>query len=170
MKNDKKFDNKQYMDIVDDIIKNKEFEKMESILHHGLSRKDHSIRVSYYSYIISKKLGLDYTAVARAGLLHDFFFEENEKSNIKKRAHTLVNHPKYARENASKYFSLSEKEADIIETHMFPVAIKMPSYIESWVVDIVDDFVAIGELVYNTKNKMAYAANFALILLLTYLR
>ena len=53
-------------------------EKMSEITHHGLDRKSHSIRVSYYSYKISKALGLDYKSTARAGLIHDFFFENNQ--------------------------------------------------------------------------------------------
>ena len=47
-----------------------------------MTRYDHSLRVSYYSYVLAKKIGLDYVLVSRAGLLHDFFFSEDDRTNI----------------------------------------------------------------------------------------
>ena len=43
---------------------------------------EHLIKVSYKSYKIAKKLDLDYVSVARAGLLHDFYLDGNERSNF----------------------------------------------------------------------------------------
>ena len=56
MNNDNKMCNRQYKNIVNDILINDDFNKLEEIVHHGLNRKDHSIRVSYYSYKLSKLL------------------------------------------------------------------------------------------------------------------
>ena len=170
MNNHTKVSDKQYKFIVDDILSNEEFEKMSEITHHGLDRKSHSIRVSYYSYKISKALGLDYKSTARAGLLHDFFFENNQDSNVNTRVKTLLNHPKYALENANSLFELNEKEKDIIVTHMFPIAPKPSKYMEGWIVNLVDDAVAVGEICYKTRNKLAYAVNFVLILMFTYFK
>ena len=69
-----------YYCIVEDILENDEFNKLETIEHHGTNRLTHSKRVSYYSYEICKKLHIDYIAAARAGLLHDFFISENERT------------------------------------------------------------------------------------------
>ena len=170
MDNDNKYLDRQYMAIVQDILEDSNFDKMGEIVHHGLDRKSHSIRVSYYSYKITKALHLDYEACARAGLLHDFFFVDNKKSGVITRLETLVNHPKYALENASESFLLSEKEKDIIVSHMFPVSIKIPKYAEGWIVDLVDDVVALAEIGYKTRNRLTYAMNFIFILALTYLR
>lgn len=161
---------RDYLNIVNDILDNNEFTKLNKIVHHGLDRKNHSLRVSYYSYKISKILGLDYKATARAGLLHDFFFENNKNSNIPKRVVTLVKHPEYALNNASKKFYLNDMEKDIIVSHMFPVSIKPPKYTEGWIVNIVDDVVAIAEVIYGARKKVSYAANFALAILLTYIK
>lgn len=135
----------KYLRIVRDILENDEFQKTKNITHHGMTRFDHSVRVSYYSYKIAKLLFLDYKDVARAGLLHDFFFTDNKNIRIKTRMYTLYNHPKFALSNASQNFYLSEKEKDIIRSHMFPINIYVPRYLESWIVDLTDNIVAICE-------------------------
>ena len=170
MNYEEKYDDRQYLNIVRDILEDEKFGKMKEITHHGLDRMGHSLRVSYYSYKLTKILGLDYEGAARAGLLHDFFFEVNTKSSPKKRLQTLINHPKYALENAKKHFELTEMEQDVIVSHMFPVAIRPPKYAESWIVNLVDDAVAIAEVSYKARTKISYAFNFLLILMFTYLR
>ena len=52
--------NEEYRNIVYSILCSEEFNKIKTIEHHGVSRFDHSFRVSYYSYKISKFLKLDY--------------------------------------------------------------------------------------------------------------
>ena len=170
MGNDSKYLDKPYIRLVQDILDNKEFDKMGEIIHHGLDRKSHSLRVSYYSYKICKALRLNFESAARAGLLHDFFFENNQESTILTRAKTLVNHPKYALKNANDIFKLTELEQDIIVSHMFPISVKPPKYAESWVVNLVDDAVAIAEIGYKARNKVSYALNFALILMIAYFK
>ena len=71
---------KEYKKIVKDIFRNVEFKKLYNIEHHGISRMEHSIKISYYSYKIAKKLGMDYVSVARGGLLHDFFLDGDERN------------------------------------------------------------------------------------------
>ena len=170
MDNKNKYLDLQYVNIVKDILYNNEFDKLGEIVHHGLDRKNHSLRVSYYSYKICRMLGLDYVSSARAGLLHDFFYENNRNSNFAKRAKTLVNHPKYALKNSLELFSLNDMEKDIIVSHMFPISIKPPKYIEGWIVNVVDDVVAVSEIGYKARNKITYALNFALILVFAYFR
>ena len=125
----------EYFNIVDDILDNDKFKKTNDCKHHGLTRMEHSIKVSYYSYKISKKLKLDYKATARAGLLHDFFINEDiEQKNI-----SAFIHPYKSLDNSKQYFYLSEKEEDIIISHMFPILPhKIPKYLESWLVSLTD--------------------------------
>ena len=63
----------EYIGIVKNILENDNFKKIDNLSHHGTSRLNHSLRVSYFSYKLSKLLHLDKRKVARAGLLHDFF-------------------------------------------------------------------------------------------------
>ena len=54
-----------------------EFLELKKCEHHGISRFEHSIKVSYNAYKFAKKHNLDYKEVAVGGLLHDFFIEQN---------------------------------------------------------------------------------------------
>ena len=63
---------KEYYSIVEDILDNEEFNKLRNIEHHGITRFDHSMKVSYYSYVIAKKINFNYKEMARGALLHDF--------------------------------------------------------------------------------------------------
>ena len=71
--NEKKDQN--YYKLVEDILDNEEFQSLKNVAHHGLNRYDHCLRVSYYSYKITKLLSLSPDEVARAALLHDFFLK-----------------------------------------------------------------------------------------------
>ena len=127
-------------------------QELKKYLHHGITRYDHSFRVAYYTYFITKKLRLDYASATKAAMLHDFYFDEVERERSSKR---LVLHPYIASSNAEKFFGLSLLEKDIIEKHMFPITKKKPKYLESWIVDFVDDVSAIYERVHSTRVKVS---------------
>lgn len=129
-------DDIEYMKIVDEILKNREFNKLKDYAHHNTTRLEHSKRVAYLSYRICKRLNLDYISAARGGMLHDFFLNKYTARNTNK---LIRNHPKIASTNAKKHFNLNKKEINIIESHMFPMTIKVkPKYKESYIVAISD--------------------------------
>lgn len=156
----------EYNQIVYDILNNEEFKKLKNIEHHGMTRYDHSLRVSYYSYVLAKKIGLDYVLVSRAGLLHDFFFSEDDRTKKDRLVSTFI-HPKFAVENSLKYFSVTEKEKNIIESHMFPLYKTLPKYSESWLVSIVDKVVATYEFSQKFKFKLNYATNLMILFIIS---
>ncbi len=160
MKNDIEYNN-----IVKKILENNEFNKLKNIEHHGISRYNHSLRVSYYSYKISKKMGLDYVGVARGGLLHDFFLS-NEDRKMKERFLSTFTHPKKALKKSLENFDLSDKEQDMIKTHMFPINYRLPKYSESWIVSLVDKYVAFIELGKKVGYKFIYVSNLLLIVIM----
>ncbi len=166
----KYYEDSDYLSKVSDILEKSEFKKMEDIVHHGVNRLDHSIRVSYYSYLLSKFLRLDSEKVARAALLHDFFFEDNSELSRKDRMITMVKHPSYAVSNAKKYFEISEMEEDIIASHMFPVAPRVPKYLESWLVDLVDDIASIYERSSVISKQLSTATCFLVMILVNNLQ
>ena len=52
----------EYYSIINDILKNEEFQKRKNFMHHGnQSVYDHSLSVSKKAYLISKKLNLNLT-------------------------------------------------------------------------------------------------------------
>lgn len=140
------YTDEEFERIVSPILEIEEFNRLKFITHHGITRYDHSMRVAYFSYKVSKALKLDYKEVTEAALLHDFFLDEvNHESRVERLRH----HPECAVKNASKYIDLTEKQVDIIKTHMFPVTFAPPKYLESWIVDLVDDFAAVYEGCYR---------------------
>ena len=147
-----------YMDIVDKYINNEKFQKTKYIKQHGFTRFEHSLKVSYYSYKIAKILRLNYKETAVGGLLHDFFINSNEVDK-KEKLSLFFNHPKLALETATSEFDLTNLEKDMIRNHMFPTTPARPKYLESWIVCLVDKFVATGEFSFKFKRQLRYAYN-----------
>lgn len=150
----------EFNQLIAPIVENEEYQKMKECIHHGMNRYDHMIRVSYYSYKITKFLHLNYKATARASALHDFFFENLKDHKLKQ----LVSHSDQALENSLEHFELSLLEQDIIKSHMFPVGKNIPKYLESWIVDLVDDIASIYEKTYVIKNTMSVGFSMMLML------
>lgn len=160
---------KKYLKIVNDILKNEEFNKLKKMEHHGMSRFGHSLRVSYVAYNIAKRLGLNYEEVARAGLLHDFFLSKEDRNFKDKFISTFV-HPKTAVENSIKIFNVNKKEIDIIRSHMFPFYFALPKYAESWVVIGVDKTLGSYEFIKKFGYKFTYITNLFILVLLKNLK
>ncbi len=152
----------QYMKIVNNILDNEEFLKLQKIEHHGISRYDHSLKVSYYSYKVAKLMHLDYEQTARGGLLHDFFISKEDRTS-KERFISTFTHPKLAVKTAKSQFTLTKKEEDMIRSHMFPINLSVPKYMESWIISLVDKAVATNEFSVKCKFKLKYAYNLFLI-------
>ena len=167
-----KIKDQEYLFIINHILENDEFKKMNNIKHHNTTRLNHSLKVSYYSYVIAKSLRLDYKDVARGGLLHDFYINEIRNCN-KIRDKILLfstRHPNEALINASNNFELSEKEVNIIKSHMFPVDYRIPKYLESWIVSLVDKVLSFGEFSKRFGCKISYLFNLYLLFVLNIIK
>ena len=140
---------------------------MKEVRHHDSNRLAHSLKVSYYSYKVSKILHLDYEQAACGGLLHDFFIERTVNYENPKDKFLLytTKHPLLALKNAEEHFDITEKEADMIKCHMFPLDIRIPKYAESWVVNLVDTCVSTFEFSKKFGYQFSYLFNLYLILL-----
>lgn len=160
-------DNK-YLEIVNDILNNDEFLRLKKCEHHGISRFDHSLKVSYNAYKFARKYDLDYKSAAIGGLLHDFFDDENV--SLKEKFVSTFNHPLKAEVNALEKFNVSPKEADIIRSHMFPLNFIVPKYKESWIVSLYDKKVAINEFSQKLGHKLKYVSNLAFLLLFNFIK
>ena len=157
---------KEYKKIVKDILRNSDFKKMYNIEHHGISRWEHLIKISYRSYVLAKKLKLDYKSVARGALLHDFYFDGDERSKKRKFFDTF-SHSKRALETSLNIFEINEKEQNIIVSHMFPVyPFSLPKSKESILVDVVDKVIGSGELLREHHYRFKYKFNFLIIFIL----
>ena len=143
-----------YTNCVDDLLQSEITNTMDGCIQHGsVTCLEHSLSVSYYSYILCRLLHLDYRSAARGGLLHDLFLYNWRKSKLTGGMHSFT-HPYTALLNANKYFLLNKMEKDIIVKHMWPLTIKLPIYRESYVVSFVDKYCAIVEGVKFLRIKM----------------
>ena len=139
---------KEYMECIQDLLDNEMVISLNNYIQHSNnSRLNHSLNVSYISYLVCKKCGLDYVSAARGGLLHDFFLYDRYDKNTKKPYKGVhgTAHPKIALSNANKYFNLNIREKDIIRKHMWPLTISLPKYKESYVIMAIDKYCAVAE-------------------------
>ena len=120
-----------YYDIYNEFYDINKFRELKTIINHGQNRLDHINRVAKISFIISKKLGLDYVSCTRGAILHDFFTKDDLNN--------------YNLDSKKNVFNINEIEYDIILTHIYPITKKRPIYIETKIVCIVDKLVGIYE-------------------------
>ena len=129
-----------------DLLNCRQVRMMGRWKHHGrVTTLDHSLFVAYLSFRAARALGLDAAAAARGGLLHDLYlYDSRDKS-----AHPgwqCFDHPEAALRNADQLTELSDKERDIILSHMWPLAKRRPHSREAALVDFVDTLCAALEL------------------------
>lgn len=137
----------EYRNCIDDLIYSAPVQKMKQFKHHcHVTCFEHSLNVSFYSFLLCRALGLDYKAAARGGLLHDLFLYDWRTTRLSHGKHGFV-HPRLALNNASTVSSLNEVERDIILKHMFPLTWQPPSYKESLIVCLVDKYCACAEII-----------------------
>ncbi|MFA6948000.1 MAG: HD domain-containing protein [Eubacteriales bacterium] len=146
----------EYDRCVNDLLESDIVLQMNDYIQHGeVTTLDHCKNVSYISFLICRRLGLDSRAAARGGLLHDFFlYDWHKTSEIKDAAghiykglHGYV-HPYVALANAEYYFgaAIGGCEREIIRTHMWPLTLSMPRCREAYAVILADKLAAGAEV------------------------
>lgn len=145
-----------FFNIIDDLLKNNTVKEMKKFTQHAnTSTYKHCMQVAYYTYIICKKLNLDYVSATRGAMLHDLFLYDwhNYVRPDKKwkNQHAFI-HPKLALKNATKIFNLNKIEKDVIVNHMWPVTIKFPHYRETVIVTLADKYSAFKETILSLKS------------------
>lgn len=133
---------------VGDLLRTPEVQSLQSYSnHHRVSRYEHAMLVAQLAFRFARTFGLDGRAVARCGLLHDLY--EGEKSCPAGPFFFLRHawhHPKKAAKNAQTLTYLTGKEQNIIESHMWPMCKALPRSREAWLVNLVDSFVAMLDI------------------------
>lgn len=127
-----------YCSEVGDLLGNEKVLEMKKYNHHGkISTHFHSVYVSYLSYKIGTRLGVDTRELVRAALLHDLYlYDWHIEKHEEKHAWY---HPKMAVKNAEKYVEpLSDKQKDMIYSHMWPLHLMPPKSKEGFVLTFVD--------------------------------
>lgn len=120
-----------------------------NIQHSDVSVMKHSMKVAYTSVWLKKKLHVKChdKDLVRGALLHDYFLYDWHDPEHKpiKNLHGFY-HPGVALKNATKDYSLTDREKNIIYTHMWPLTLThMPKYREAWIVTLADKYVSTVE-------------------------
>jgi len=144
----------EYNDCVSDLLLIEEVQKLDEYNQHlKTTRFQHSINVSYYSYLVCKFLHCDYRSAARAGLLHDLFLYDWRVDKQPEGNHAVA-HPIVALRNAQKAVTLNKIEQDAIVKHMWPLTFVPPRYKESFVVSMMDKYCAGLEVAEGLWQKL----------------
>ena len=158
----------EFRAIIKDIVENDTVQQMRNFRqHYDTSCFDHCYKVALISYIICKKLNLDYISAARAGMLHDLFlYDWRIHEPGRKRFHAF-HHPRIALNNSLKIFSLNKKEQDIILKHMWPITVIPPKSIEAFIITFVDKYCALLEsyVHYKQNRKLNLLYRYAYVFL-----
>ena len=137
---------KEFTAITRELLDSQQVRSMGLWRHHGpVTCLDHSLFVAYWTYRAARFLRLDIRAATRGALLHDLYLcDPRDKS-----AHPgnqCLDHPRAAARNAAGLTDLSQKEQNIILSHMWPLGGALPRSLEAWLVDLVDTVCASLEL------------------------
>lgn len=148
---------KEFGDMSEPILNMPEVLLLAQYNHHrSKTRLEHVLEVAYISFLISKKFNLDSAAVVKGALLHDLFYYDWRTEGP--RLHGFRHHT-IAFRNAEKITELSEKEADIIKKHMWPLTVVPPFYMESLLVCFVDTYCSAKDYMPSMKNGRRYFKN-----------
>jgi len=173
-----KYNNNSYFDewfkIVEPILLSDEFQRRKLFLHHDASVWDHSILVSFKSFLVAKFYNVNSYNAAIAGLLHDFYpfawryskeLEDLDPKYLKRyyKKHKSPNewyafvHGREAAINAKKFYPnlVNDVILDSIHYHMFPLTLIPPHYIEGWIVTSMDKKVS-AEVFKDIKDLPLY--------------
>ena len=120
---------------------------MRALPHHpGASCYEHSVFVAYVSFRLARRWGLDVRSAARGGLLHDLYLYDC-RDRTAHPGNQCMDHPEFALRNARALCGrLNAKEENIIISHMWPLAKRMPRCREALVVNLADKLCATAEV------------------------
>ncbi len=154
------YQDKRFYQIAEGILRNQEFQRRRTFLHHQDSVYDHSLRVAYVAYrmasFLEKYRSISVEDVVIGGLLHDFYLEpwRDQKYKTKNifKMHGFT-HAKIACLNSYQIFPqyMNKKVDNIIRRHMFPLNIIPPRYLEGWLVTIADKVVSLEVFRHPTE-------------------
>ena len=61
-------------------------------------------------------------------------------------------------------------QEDIIKRHMFPITLIPPKYLESWIVDLVDDYSAVNERLSVCGRKFKSVTQIIIFVIISFIK
>ncbi|MDR1249231.1 MAG: HD domain-containing protein [Treponema sp.] len=130
------------------------FSRSKEYIQHGrISVYEHSLDVAKLSFAMGRRFKIrDVKSLVRAALLHDFFLYDWHTPEKMWSLHGWT-HPVRAAENGRKYFAISDKEASLIRTHMWPWTLfHPPLYREGWIICAADKLCSAAETLFRWRQ------------------
>jgi uncharacterized protein len=143
-----------------DILASENFQKLKTFIQHGnVTVYEHCIHVALCAIKLNEKLGIRAKTreLVRGALLHDYFLYDWHNADAPGNTHPKLHgfyHPGIALRNATRDFTLTEREKDIIKKHMWPLTVKLPRCREAWVVCLADKYASTLETLRLKKGKI----------------
>lgn len=139
-------DDSEYLSLVSDLMESEGIKNLDNYIQHSdITTLKHVICVSYITYKACKHFNLNYTAGARAGILHDYVtYDWHDPGDGSHRLHGF-RHPGFALNNSKQITELSPLEENCIIRHMWPLTPIPPKYKEAFVLTLVDKYCATKE-------------------------
>ena len=142
-----------------DILKSENFRSSaNNIQHSNVSVMKHSMKVAYTGLWIAHKFKIkcNRSDLVRGALLHDYFlydWHDDDHRGIQN-LHGFY-HPGVALKNAMAEYELTDKQKNIISSHMWPLTLtRVPKCKEAWIVTAADKYVStIESLRLNKLSK-----------------
>ena len=138
--------------------------KMKNVrMHRGSNCYEHSFKVAKKAIRLANRSShknLKFEVILIGAILHDYYLYDWRDDKSKRKRHGR-NHPLIASENATKDFKISADVRKIIETHMWPINMKLyPKTREAKIVSISDKAVTLGEsltsIAFKKKRREKY--------------
>ena len=143
----------RFTELVDEFSRDERCARMKQFTQHGVvSTYDHCMDVAKTSYRLGKILHLNVREkeLVRGAFLHDYFLYDWHSHD--KQWHGFT-HPATAAENAGRDFSLTPREKNIIESHMWPLTLRqIPRSKEALLVCLADKYCSAKETLFRRKR------------------
>ena len=144
--------NAAFLACVSPLLDSQQVNAMKRWRHHfSVTCYEHSLFVSYVAFRIARRMGWDARSAARAGLLHDLYLYDPADRTAHP-GNQCLDHPVAALRNAQALCpDLSEKEANAILTHMWPLAVHLPRSKVALAVNLADKLCATLEVAHLSR-------------------
>ncbi len=147
-----KNDKKAFYEELNKLLTDRRVQNLNNFSQHsGTTTLRHVIRVAEKSFDLAERLGwdIDEKELAKGALLHDYYQYEIKKEGLSPYKHG-TRHPGIAARKAEKDFGLTDKEENIIRSHMWPLTFWTPPRSkEAALVCMADKYIATQEMVFR---------------------
>ncbi|MCR5108604.1 MAG: HD domain-containing protein [Lachnospiraceae bacterium] len=143
----------EFNDHIRELLKDPKIVRMKDYTQHGnISTYKHCLRVARKSYDIAHKMNIriNMKEMLKGAILHDYFLYDWHYKGDKLHGY---HHPHIALRNALMDFKLTEREKNIIKSHMWPLTLThIPKCREAFIVCLADKICSLEETVKMRKH------------------